>query len=99
MNKNLRTALIDSCIRLLNHLGSQIGNPEYADIYGFITDVAFMLDGLQKEANCFPMHPDVLVEALAYECKKPQPNPDVVSDLALMCQGYVKHDILPSKSH
>lgn len=95
MKKTLRSALIDSCIRLLNHLGSQIGNSQIANVYGFITDVAFMLDGLQKESNCFPMHPEVLVEALAYECKKAQPNPDVVSDLALMCQGFVEHDVLP----
>ena len=90
MNKKLRYALMDACIRLLNRLGSQIGKPEYADIYGFITDVAFMLDGLQKEDNFFPMHPDVLAEALAYECKKQQPDPNVISDLALMCRGFQK---------
>ena len=90
MNKNLSCALIASCVRLLNHLGSQIGKPEYADIYGFITDVAFMLDGLQKEDNFFPMHPDVLAEALAYECKKQQPDPNVISDLALMCRSLQK---------
>ena len=99
MNKNLRNALIDSCTKLLNELGNNISNPKFADIYGFIADVAFMLDGLQKEADFFPMHPDVLADALATECKKREPDPGVVSDLALMCQGFQKHNILPSKSH
>ena len=86
MNKNLSCALIASCVRLLNHLGGQIGNPQYADIYGFIGDVAVMLDALQNNQHLQVMHPDVLAEALAYECKREHPDPTVIMELAYLCK-------------
>ena len=96
MNKKLRYALMDACVRLLNHLGSQIGKPKFPDIFGFIEDVACTLETLQNEEPFMQMHPDILVEALAYECKKPQPNASVIMELALLCRTC---DALSSKSH
>ena len=96
MNKKLRYALMDSCIRLLNHLGSQIGKPKYADIYGYIEDVACTLEALQNDEPFMQMHPDILAEALAYECKKPQPNASVIMELAFLCKSC---DALSPKSH
>jgi hypothetical protein len=90
MNKNLRTALIDACIRLLNHMSKfiapQSDEKSHQMMLGNIADIAGTLNGLNKNLTFFPLHPDVLAEALAYECKKQQPDPEVIIDLTLMLQ-------------
>jgi hypothetical protein len=90
MNKNLRTALIEACIRLLNHMSKfiapQSDEISHQMILGNIADIATTLDALNKDLSFIPLHPDVLAEALAYECKKQQPNPEVIIDLTLMLQ-------------
>lgn len=88
MNKNLRTALIEACIRLLNHMGNfivlQSDEKSHQMMLGNISDIAETLNGLNKNLSFFPVHPDIVAEALAYECKKPQPDPEVILDLVLM---------------
>jgi hypothetical protein len=90
MNKNLRTALIEACIRLLNHMSKfiapQSDEKSHQMMLGNIADIAGTLNGLNKNLTFFPLHPDVLAEALAYECKKQQPDPEVIIDLTLMLQ-------------
>ena len=90
MNKKLRYALIDSCVRLLNHMSKVIGpqsdEKSHQMMLGNIADIATTLDALNKDLSFIPLHPDVLTEALAYECKKQQPNPEVIIDLTLMLQ-------------
>jgi hypothetical protein len=90
MNKNLRTAIIEACISLLNHMSKFIGpqsdEKSHQMMLGNIADIAGTLNGLNKNLTFFPLHPDVLAEALAYECKKQQPDPEVIIDLTLMLQ-------------
>ena len=90
MNKNLRTALIEACIRLLNHMSKfiapQADEKSHQMMLGNIADIAGTLNGLNKNLSFIPLHPDVLAEALAYECKKQQPDPEVIIDLTLMLQ-------------
>lgn len=90
MNKNLRTALIEACIRLLNHMSKfiapQADETSHQMMLGNIADIAGTLNGLNKNLMFFPLHPDVLAEALAYECKKQQPDPEVIINLTLMLQ-------------
>jgi hypothetical protein len=86
MNKNLLEALKSACIRLLNDLGSHIGDTTYPDVFGFIEDVASTLETLQNDKPFMQMHPDILAEALAYECQQPQPNTEVILQLAFLCK-------------
>jgi hypothetical protein len=90
MNKNLRTALIEACIRLLNHMSKFIApqpdEKSHQMMLGNIADIAGTLNALNKNLAFIAIHPDVLAEALAYECKKQQPDPEVIIDLTLMLQ-------------
>ena len=86
MNKTLSEALKSACIRLLNELGSHIGDTKYPDVFGFIEDVASILETLQNDEPFMQMHPDILAEALAYECQQPQPNAQVIAQLAFLCK-------------
>ena len=90
MNKNIREALINSCIRLLNHMSKFIGpqsdEKSHQMMLCNIRDIAATLDALNKDLSFIPLHPDVMAEALAYECKKQQPDPEVIIDLTLMLQ-------------
>lgn len=79
---------MDSCIRLLNQMSKFIGpqpdEKSHQMMLGNISDIAETLNGLNKNLSFFPVHPDIMAEALAYECKKPQPDPEVILDLVLM---------------
>lgn len=90
MNKNLHTALVEACIRLLNQMSNFIApQPDEAShqmMISNIADIAETLDGLGKNSDFFPIHPDVVYEALAFECKKPQPDPETIIFLTLMCR-------------
>lgn len=90
MNKNLRTALIEASIRLLNHMSKfiapQDNEKSHQRMLGNIRNVAETLDALNKDLSVMTIHSDVLAEALAYECKKQQPNPEVIIDLTLILQ-------------
>lgn len=89
MNKNpFYQACIDACVRILNSLEFRPSDPSYRETLGFARDVARMMNGMQKELSFFPMHPDVLAEALAYECKKPHPNAEVIDDLTIALQSH-----------
>lgn len=86
MNKKLIEALKSACIRLLNHIGSHLGDITYPDVFGFIEDIASTLETLQNNESFLQMHPEILAEALAYECKQPQPNTEVIRELAPLCK-------------
>lgn len=86
MNKKLIEALKSACIRLLNHIGSHLGDITYPDIFGLIEDIASTLETLQNNKSFVQMHPEILAEALAYECKKSQPNTEVIRHLASLCK-------------
>ena len=90
MNKNLSTALIEACIRLLNYMSNFIApQPDensHQMMLGNIKDVAITMVALQNDEPFMQIHPDILTEALAYECKKQQPDPEVIIDLTLMLQ-------------
>lgn len=86
--KVLRHALINSCIRLLNtsNLTPQSDEKSYQMILRNIREIATTLDTLNKDLTFIPLHPDIMAEALAYECKKQQPNPEVIIHLTLLLQ-------------
>ena len=67
-------------------IAPQADETSHQMMLGNIADIAGTLNGLNKNLTFFPLHPDVLAEALAYECKKQQPDPEVIIDLTLMLQ-------------
>jgi hypothetical protein len=90
MSANLHSAVTSACIRMLNHMSNYISiqPDDYAQqmMLDNITDIASVLKSLNHN-DVFYAHPDVLAEALAYECKKQQPDPTIIMDLTFMLRS------------
>lgn len=81
MNKTLHDALMSACVRLLSHYSSNLCpcEPEYAGQVCVLQDIAKSMIAIQEGRD--GILPDVLFEALAYECKTSNPNPNLILSL------------------
>lgn len=81
MNKTLNDALMSACVRLLSHHSSNLCpcEPEYAGQIGVLQDIAKSMITIQEGRD--GILPDVVFEALAYECKTSNPNPRLILSL------------------
>ena len=87
MNKKLRYALMDSCIRLM-HVTSEtlaLNNAHPSDVRRQLVialgDYARQLEALQLDRIdhiCPQLHPEVVFETLLHEAKKSSPNAEVI---------------------
>lgn len=77
MNKKLNSALLAACVRLLNDIRQCPCEPEYDAMLGVISDIAKSMITIQS-GKPDGLLPDVLFEALAYECKTSDPDPQII---------------------
>lgn len=78
MKKTLRDALISACVRLLSHYSSNLRpcEPEFAGQVCVLQDIAKSMIAIKEGHD--GVLPDVLFEALAYECKASEPDPSLI---------------------
>ena len=77
MNKKLNSTLLAACVRLLNEIRLCPCEPEYDAMLGVISDIAKSMLAIQS-GKSDGLLPDVLFEALAYECKTSEPDPQII---------------------
>ena len=77
MNKKLHSALLASCVRLLNEIRLCPCESEYDAMLGVVSDIAKSMLAIQS-GKPDGLLPDVLFEALAYECKQSEPDPQLI---------------------
>ena len=77
MNKKLHSALIASCVRLLNEIRLCPCESEYDAMLGVVSDIAKSMITIQS-GKPDGLLSDVLYEALAYECKTSEPDPQLI---------------------
>lgn len=73
--KTLTDALMSTCVRLLSQYSSHLCpcEPEYAGQICVLQDIAKSMIAIKEGRD--GVLPDVLCEALAYECKTSEPDP------------------------
>lgn len=76
--KTLTDALMSTCVRLLSHYSSHLCpcEPEFAGQVCVLQDIAKSMIAIKEGRD--GVLPDVLFEALAYECKTPEPDPHLI---------------------
>ena len=80
MNKTLNDALMSACVRLLSYSSNLCPcEPDFEGQIGVLQDIAKSMIAIQEGRD--GILPDVIFEALAYECKTSNPNPHLILSL------------------
>lgn len=78
MNKKLNSVLLAACVRLLREIRLCPCEPEYDAMLGVVSDIAKSMIAIQSGDLSNGLLPDVAFEALAYECKQSEPDPQLI---------------------
>ena len=81
MNTTLKDALMEACVRLLSHYSSDLCPCEskFAGQICVLQDIAKSMIAIKEGQD--GIFPDVLFEALAYECQTSNPDPYLIMRL------------------